>query len=77
MAKSGHPTKIEALANQKRDNQIVMMNVKGFPLEYIAGVFNISKSRIVHILKKKKLMRQRSMALKRLEKKKSENKSTK
>jgi hypothetical protein len=46
------PTKSEAVAIKKRDEGIIAMNEKGYPLDYIASYCNLTKSRIVQILKK-------------------------
>ena len=48
------PTKIEAIAKQKRDDLIFFQNEKGYPLDYIASFHNLTKGRIVQILKKSK-----------------------
>ena len=69
------PNRVEALMKQKRDNQIVMMKFRGFPLDYIAATYNISKGRVVQILRRKELERLRSKALKK--KKELKDKQTK
>lgn len=45
------PNKNEALAIKKRDESIFIMKQKGYPLDYIASFYNVSKGRIVQILK--------------------------
>ena len=47
------PNKTEAIAIKKRDGDIVAMNLKGYPLDYIASFCNLTKGRVVQILKKK------------------------
>ena len=48
---AGRPNKNEAIAIQKRDEQIVAMDQKGYPLDYIASFHNLTKGRVVQILK--------------------------
>ena len=45
------PTKREALVLQERDKKILVMINKGYPLPYVATVFNLSKGRLVQISK--------------------------
>jgi len=47
--KSGRPSKKQQIAIEKRDKEIVKMYEDNYPLDYIAGYFNISKGRIVQI----------------------------
>lgn len=49
----GRPDKEKALANEKRDKNILSMKEKGYPLGYIAQFHGISKSRVIHIVKRK------------------------
>lgn len=49
------PTKNEAIAIRKRNDTIVAMSVKGYPLDYIASFYNLTKGRVVQILKKEKV----------------------
>lgn len=46
------PTKNEAIAIRKRNEDIVAMSVKGYPLHYISSFYNLTKGRVVQILKK-------------------------
>jgi len=46
------PNKKEARIILKRNKIILMMNKKGYPLDYISIFHNLSKGRIVQILKK-------------------------
>lgn len=70
------PNRIEALMKQKRDNQIVLMKERGFPLDYIAATYNISRGRVVQILQRKQRERLRSKARKK-KKLNDEEKTTK
>lgn len=47
------PTKQEAVAIHKRNNKMLAMDQKGYPLDYIATFFNLTKGRVVQILKLK------------------------
>ncbi len=47
------PNKNEAIAIKKRDDEIVEMKKKGYPLDYISSYFSLSKGRVVQIIKKK------------------------
>ncbi len=44
------PTKEAAILIEKRNKDIMSMKQKGYPREYIAGYFNISKSRLSRII---------------------------
>ncbi len=46
------PTKQEAIAIHKRNDDILVMDQKGYPLDYIASFYNLTKGRVVQILKK-------------------------
>lgn len=46
------PTKKEAMAIRKRNDDILSMDQKGYPLDYIASFYNLTKGRVVQILKK-------------------------
>ena len=46
------PTKQEAIAIRKRNDDILAMDQKGYPLDYIASFYNLTKGRVVQILKK-------------------------
>ena len=46
------PTKQEAIAIRKRNDDILSMDQKGYPLDYIASFYNLTKGRVVQILKK-------------------------
>ena len=46
------PTKQESIAIKKRNEEIFAMNEKGYPLDYIASYYNLTKGRVVQILKK-------------------------
>lgn len=48
---AGRPNKNEAIAIKKRNEQIVGMNEKGYPLDYLASFHNLTKGRVVQILK--------------------------
>ena len=48
------PTKTEAIAIKKRDEEMLEMDRKNYPLDYISAYFSLSKGRIVQIIKKKK-----------------------
>lgn len=51
--KAGRPTKKDQIHIEKRNQDIVDMYInKRFPLEYVAGYFNITKARVVQIVKK-------------------------
>ena len=52
--KSGRPTQSEAIAIQKRNEEILAMDQKGYPLDYIAAYYSLSKGRVVNILNKMK-----------------------
>jgi hypothetical protein len=45
----GRPNKTEAIAKKKRNDEIALMREKGYPLDYIASYFSLSKGRIVQI----------------------------
>ena len=49
---SGRPNKNEAIAKRKRDKTIFSQDEKGYPLDYIASFHNLTKGRVVQILKK-------------------------
>ena len=49
---AGRPNKNEAIAIKKRNDDIVAMDAKGYPLDYIASFYNLTKGRVVQILKK-------------------------
>jgi len=51
------PTKQESIAIAKRNTEIFAMNEKGYPLDYIASYYNLTKGRVVQILKKEDLQR--------------------
>lgn len=46
------PTKQESIAIKKRNEELFAMSEKGYPLDYIASYYNLSKGRVVQILKK-------------------------
>ncbi len=46
------PTKQESIAISKRNAEIFAMSEKGYPLDYIASFYNLTKGRVVQILKK-------------------------
>ena len=48
-SKGGRPTKKDLIAVARRDKEIVEMHEKGYPLDYIAAFFNISKQRVFQI----------------------------
>ena len=52
MAQKGRPTKTQTIAIRKRDEDIADKSKKGYPLDYIASLYNLSKGRVVQILKK-------------------------
>lgn len=45
------PTKQEAIAIKKRNEDIFAMSVKGYPLDYISSYTGLTKGRVVQILK--------------------------
>lgn len=45
------PTKAQQAANTIRDKDILDMHQKNYPLEYIAAYYNLSKTRVVRIIK--------------------------
>jgi hypothetical protein len=49
---SGRPNRNEAIAKRKRDEIIFNQDEKGYPLDYIASFHNLTKGRVVQILKK-------------------------
>ena len=46
------PNKNKAIAIKKRNDDILLMDQKGYPLDYIASFYNLTKGRVVQILKK-------------------------
>jgi hypothetical protein len=46
------PTKSEAIVIQKRNKEILEMEKKGYPRDYICNYFGLSKGRLSLILKK-------------------------
>lgn len=46
------PNKTKAIAIKKRNKEIVAMDEKGYPLDYLASYSNLTKGRVVQILKK-------------------------
>ena len=46
------PTKQEAIAIRKRNDDVLAMDQKGYPLDYIASFYNLTKGRVVQILKR-------------------------
>ena len=47
----GRPDKVEAIAIKKRNEELVAMDEKGYPLDFLANYFNLTKGRVVQILK--------------------------
>lgn len=45
------PTKKESIAIIKRNVEIVAMETKGYPLDYICSYFGLTKGRVSQILK--------------------------
>ena len=50
--KAGRPTKKQGLFKEKRDKELLEMWEKNYPLDYIAGYFNITKARVIQIKNK-------------------------
>ena len=50
--KSGRPSKKQQIAIEKRDKELIKMSQDGYPLDYIASYFSISKGRVVQIISK-------------------------
>lgn len=48
---AGRPNKNEAIAIKKRNEDIVIMDKKRYPLDYIASYHNLTKGRVVQIVK--------------------------
>lgn len=48
------PTKHEAVIIAKRNEEILIMDEKGYPLDYITSYYGITKGRVVQILKEMK-----------------------
>ena len=55
--KAGRPTNIQRLAKEKRDKKLVEMYEKNYPLDYLAGYFNLTKGRIIQIYVTKAIKR--------------------
>ena len=45
------PNKREAIVIQKRDQELLTMVEKGYPIDYICSYFNLSKGRVSQIIK--------------------------
>jgi len=48
------PDKNKAAIIKKRDELIFKMDKKGYPLDYIASFWNLTKGRVVQIIKSEK-----------------------
>ena len=48
----GRPNKNEAIAIKDRNRDIIAMDNKGYPLDYISSYHNLTKGRVVQIIKK-------------------------
>ena len=49
---AGRPNKNEAIAIKKRNEELVAMKQKGYPLDYLASYHNLTKGRVIQIIKK-------------------------
>jgi len=60
------PTQVEAIANKMRDNEILKKAEDGYPLDYLALFYKLTKGRIVQIIKRKKDEREKAERQKKM-----------